>query len=134
MITAGKVKVVDQSSLLPTDRAVYDMTYNKLAQTMIDPRRPNKNKGETCSLAYAKATGIPVFATDESSLQPIIDSQLNTGIDDITCLRIRNVVEMIRDGEIALPRKTAKALWRIAYNNEDIQNANEIFDKNIWPI
>lgn len=76
----------------------------------------------------------PVFATDEAHLQPIIDSQLNTGIDDITCLRIRNVVEMIRDGIIALPRKYAKALWRIAYNNEKTANANDIFDREIWPL
>lgn len=85
-------------------------------------------------MAYAKATGIPIFATDEAHLQPIIDSLLNTGIDDITCLRIRNVVEMIRDGEIDLPRKYAKALWRIAYNNENVTNANDIFDREIWPL
>lgn len=101
---------------------------------MIDPRKPSKNKGEACSLAYAKATGIPIFATDEAHLQPIIDSQLNTGINDISCLRIRNVVELIRDGQINLPRKYAKALWRIAYNNEDVHNANKIFDEQIWPL
>lgn len=134
LIKAGKVILVDQSMLSPADRAVYDMSYTVLERVMINPHRPNKNKGETCALAYAKATGIPVFATDESKLQPIIDAQLNSGIDDITCLRIRDVVEMIRSGEIALPRKYAKALWRISYNNEDVKNANEIFDKEIWPI
>lgn len=134
LIASGKVKLVDQSTLDPADRSVYDMTYTRLAQVMIDPRRPNKNKGETCSLAFAKATGIPIFATDESSLQPIIDTELNTGIDDIKCLRIENVVEMIRDKEIQLPRKYAKALWRISYNQEDVQNANAIFDKRIWPL
>ena len=36
-----------------------------LAKVMIDPRRPNKSKGEVCSLAYARQPGIPVFATDE---------------------------------------------------------------------
>lgn len=134
LIASRKVKPVDQSILLPADRAVYDMVYTQLERIMIDPRKPNKNKGEVCSLAFAKATGIPIFATDESSLQPIIDAQLNTGINDITCLRIKNVVEMIRDGKIELSRKYAKALWRIAYNNEDVQNANEIFDKEIWPL
>lgn len=131
LIRSGKVKVVDQSILSPLDRAVYDMAYAALERIMINPKKPNKNKGEVCSLAYAKATGIPIFATDESSLQPIIDTQLNTGIDDITCLRIRDVVAMIRDGEIDLSRKYAKALWRIAYNK---QNANEIFDQKIWPV
>lgn len=82
----------------------------------------------------AKATGIPIFATDESSLQQIIDVSLNSGINDIRCLRIRNVVEMIKNGEIDLPRKYAKALWRISYNNDTVKNANEIFDKEIWPL
>lgn len=125
---------MDQSTLSTTDRVVYDMSYSALEQTMIDPRKPNKNKGEVCSLAYAKATGIPIFATDESSLQEIIDAKLNTGINDIHCLRIRNVIEMIKDGEISLPRKYAKALWRISYNSDNVQNANDIFDKEIWPL
>ena len=110
LISSGNVKLVDQSTLSTTDRVVYDMSYSALEQTMIDPRKPNKNKGEVCSLAYAKATGIPIFATDESSLQEIIDAKLNTGINDIHCLRIRNVIEMIKDGEISLPRKYAKAV------------------------
>ena len=134
LISIGKVRIVDQSTLSPVDRAVYDMSFQALKRVMINPLKPNKNKGEACSLAYAKATGIPIFATDEAHLQPIIDSLLNTGIDDITCLRIRNVVEMIRDGEIDLPRKYAKALWRIAYNNENVTNANDIFDREIWPL
>lgn len=134
LISIGKVRIVDQSTLSPVDRAVYDMSFQALKRVMINPLKPNKNRGEACSLAYAKATGIPIFATDEAHLQPIIDSLLNTGIDDITCLRIRNVVEMIRDGEIDLPRKYAKALWRIAYNNENVTNANDIFDREIWPL
>ena len=134
LISIGKVRIVDQSILSSADRAIYDMSFRALERVMINPLKPGKNKGEACSLAFAKATGIPVFATDEAHLQPIIDSQLNTGIDDITCLRIRNVVEMIRDGIIALPRKNAKALWRIAYNNEKTANANDIFDREIWPL
>ena len=31
------------------------MAYKMLSEVMIDPSRPNKNKGETCSLAFAKA-------------------------------------------------------------------------------
>lgn len=134
LIYKGVVQIVNQSGLDPNSRAVYDMSYSLLERAMIDPRKPSKNKGEACSLAYAKATGIPIFATDEAHLQPIIDSQLNTGINDISCLRIRNVVELIRDGQINLPRKYAKALWRIAYNNEDVHNANKIFDEQIWPL
>ena len=134
LIDKGIVQIVNQSGLDSGSRAVYDMSYSLLERAMIDPRKPSKNKGEACSLAYAKATGIPIFATDEAHLQRIIDSQLNTGINDISCLRIRNVVELIRDGQINLPRKYAKALWRIAYNNEDVHNANKIFDEQIWPL
>ncbi|MDD7270853.1 MAG: hypothetical protein PUH25_03115 [Spirochaetales bacterium] len=134
LISKGKVRIVDQSTLSPADRAVYDMSFRALERVMINPIKPNKNRGEACSLAYAKATGIPIFATDEAHLQPIIDLVLNTGIDDITCLRIRNVVEMIRDGKIDLSRKYAKALWRIAYNNKNVTNANDIFDREIWPL
>ena len=88
----------------------------------------SENKGEACSLAYAKATGIPVFATDEKDLQPIIDKQLNTGIDDITCIRIVDIIIKARDGEVDVPRKVAKALWIIAGKNKDI------FDTEIWPV
>jgi hypothetical protein len=87
-----------------------------------------KNKGEACSLAYAKATGILVFATDEMNLQPIIDSQLNTGIDDITCIRIVDIVQTAHIGEINIPRKICKALWLVAGKKK------EVFDKDIWPV
>lgn len=97
-------------------------------EVMIDPTRPNKNKGEMCSLAYAKATGIPVFATDEKNLQPIIDKRLNTGMDDITCIRIVDIITKAKDGEIVLPRKIAKALWLVAGKKKDI------FDNEIWPV
>ncbi len=111
------------------DRTVYDAAYKNLEKVMINPKKPNKNKGETCSLAYAKATGIPVaFATDEKNLQPIIDKQLNTGIDDITCIRIVDIIVKARDGELDMPRKFAKALWIIAGKNKDI------FDTEIWPV
>ena len=105
-----------------------DATYRKLERVMIDPHKPNKNKGETCSLAYAKATGIPYFATDEMNLQPIIDSQLNTGIDDIKCMRIVNIIQTAHDGQISISRKVCKALWIVAGKKKDI------FDKEIWPV
>ncbi len=87
----------------------------------------NKNKGEACSLAYAKATGIPYFATDEKDLQPIIDKRLNTGTDDITCLRIIDIIQMARKGEIDIKRKICKVLWVIAGKDKDL------FNKKAWP-
>ncbi|MBP3041495.1 hypothetical protein J9303_18790 [Bacillaceae bacterium Marseille-Q3522] len=104
------------------------MAYNQLAAVMIDPRRPNKNKGETCSRAYAKVKSIPIFATDERNLQPIIDSQLNTGLNNIHCLRIVDIVNMAKNEDIHLPRKIAKAIWVISGKNKSD------FDRSVWPI
>jgi len=131
LVDNGTVEIVSEDELDSTEKATYQMTYHILANVMIDPEKPNKNKGETCSLAYAKTTGIPIFATDEKELQPIIDKHLNTGIDDIHCLRIINIVELVRDGKISLQRKYAKAMWRIASGRT---NANDIFDTEIWPL
>jgi hypothetical protein len=78
------------------------MAYSQLASVMVDPRKPNKNKGEICSLAYAKVKDIPIFATDECDLQPIIDSQLNTGMNDIYCLRIIDIINMAKNEQINL--------------------------------
>ena len=128
LVMEGKVELVNESGLESQDRLVYDAAFQKLAGVMIDPHKPNKNKGEACSLAYAKATGIPVFATDEMNLQPIIDSQLNTGIDDITCIRIVDIIEKAHAGEIGIPRKVCKALWIVAGKRK------EIFDTDIWPV
>lgn len=128
LIDEGKVVLVNESNLDNADRAIYDASYKNLEKVMINPKHPNKNKGEVCSLAYAKATGIPVFATDEINLQPIIDTQLNTGIDDITCLRIIDVIKKAKEGEIEVPRKVCKALWIISGKSK------EIFDNELWAV
>lgn len=127
LIVEEKIKLVNESDLDSKERVIYDAAYRNLERVMIDPHRPNKNKGEVCSLAYAKAKGIPVFATDEMNLQTIIDSQLNTGIDDIFCIRIIDIIEKTRGGEMDIPRKVCKALWVIAGKKK------EVFDKDIWP-
>lgn len=128
LISEGKVILVNESSLDGQVRATYDAAFSNLAKVMIDPTRPNKNKGEMCSLAYAKATGIPVFATDEKNLQPIIDKQLNTGLDDIICIRIVDIIMKAKNGEIGVSRKVAKALWIVAGKKK------ETFDNEIWPV
>ena len=127
LMHAGLITLVDESGLGAAQNTVYQMTYRQLEQVMINPDKPHKNKGEVCSLSYAKAASIPIFATDESKLQPIIDRHLNTGIDDITCLRIKDIVMMIKSGDIDLPRKTAKMLWRISGKSA------EVFNTDIWP-
>ncbi|MEG0759642.1 MAG: hypothetical protein RR505_14615 [Raoultibacter sp.] len=129
LVNNKKVKVVNETELDAQERAIYDMAFRKLSDVMIDPRKPNKNLGETCSLAFAKARSIPIFATDERKLQPIIDAQLNTGLDDINCLRIVDIIKMTRSGEIVgINRKTAKVIWVLAGKNK------EHFDKDIWPL
>lgn len=128
LIEEGKVKIVSEDELSKMDKFIYDASIKKLEIVMLNPKHPNKNRGEICSLAYAKATGIPVFATDEKSLQPIIDSQLNTGIDDITCIRIIDLIIEARRGNLNISRKLCKAMWVIAGNSK------VSFDTEIWPI
>lgn len=96
LIKEGKVTVVDEKDLNKEDRQIYEAVFNKLSSVMINPKKPNKNRGEACSLAYAKTLEIPVFATDEMNLQPIVDKLLNTGIQNIECLRIVGIVQKAR--------------------------------------
>ena len=110
LVSKGKVSVVNETELDPKERAVYDMAYSQLASVMVDPRKPNKNKGEICSLAYAKVKDIPIFATDECDLQPIIDSQLNTGMNDIYCLRIIDIINMAKNEQIILSPISSSAV------------------------
>ena len=125
----GVLEIIDENSLDPLEKVVYQGTYQSLANGMINPKRPKKNQGETCSLAMAKTKSIPYFATDEMELQPIIDKILNTGMNDIICLRIEDVIQRIRLGEISgFKRKEAKVLWRLAGKRTDV------FDKDIWAI
>lgn len=128
LIDDEKVILVDENTLENADRIVYNAALRKMEMVMINPGKPNKNRGEVCSLAYAKATGIPVFATDERNLQPIIDTQLNIGIDDITCLRIADIVKKAKEGEIDVPRKICKAMWVISGKPKDT------FDQELWPV
>lgn len=61
LISEGKVILVNESGLESKVRATYDAAYNNLEKVMLDPTRPNKNKGEMCSLAYAKAMLLQLF-------------------------------------------------------------------------
>lgn len=126
----GVLEIVDESSLKPLEKIVYQGVYQSLANVMINPKRPKKNRGETCSLAMAKTKSIPYFATDEKDLQPIIDKILNTGIgDNIYCVRIEDVIRRIKSGELGgFKRKEAKVLWRLAGKRTDV------FDRDIWAI
>lgn len=130
LINQGRLQILDENSLEPLEKVVYQGTYQSLATVMINPKRPKKNQGETSSLAMAKTKSIPYFATDEMELQPIIDKILNTGLDNaITCLRIEDVILKIKSGELeGFKRKEAKVLWRLAGKRTDI------FDQDIWAV
>lgn len=121
-------EVLDENSLNSLEKIVYRGAYQSLAQVMINPQKPKKNRGETCSLAMAKTKSIPYFATDEMDLQPIIDRILNTGIgSDIYCIRIKDIILRMKSGELeGFKRKEAKVLWRLSGKNSDI------FDSEIW--
>lgn len=125
----GVLELIDESSLTPIEKITYQGIYQSLATVMINPQKPRKNQGETYSLAMAKTKSIPYFATDENGIQLIIDKILNTGIDDITCVRIEDVIQRIKTGQLQnFTRKEAKVLWRLSGKQ------TEIFDKYIWPI
>lgn len=125
----GILELLDENDLNFDEKNVYQGAYGKLADVMIDPERPKKNRGETCSLAMAKTKSIPYFATDEKDLQPIIDRISNTGLDNIFCVRIEDVIRKIKSGEVeGFKRKEAKVLWRLAGKSTDV------FDNDVWPI
>lgn len=129
LIEQGMVEIIEESCLNKLEQKVYRSIYRSLTNVMINPRRPRKNQGEVCSLAMAKTKSIPYFATDEKDLQPIVDKILNTGIDDVVCIRIEDIIYRIQSGELAgFKRKEAKVLWRLA--GKEIK----VFDERIWPI
>lgn len=129
LIENGIAEIIDDSSLSVFEKAIYEATFLSLASVMINPQKPNKNHGEVASIAMAKTKSITYFATDEKDLQIIIDEKINTGIDDIHCIRIIDIIKRIKEGTLkGLKRKEAKVLWRLSGKSTDW------FDKEIWPI
>ena len=129
LIKQSLLEVIDESSLTSLEKSIYQGIYQSLSKVMMNPTQPRKNQGETCSLAMAKTKSITYFVTDEKNLQPIIDRVLNTGIDNIVCIRIVDVIRRIKSGELeGFIRKEAKAMWRMSGKDASV------FDKSIWPI
>lgn len=129
LIDSGWMKIVSETELSSNEKLVYYATWKMLSQRMIDPRYPRKNLGEVSSLSYAKTKSVPIFASDEMHLQTIIDAVLNTEIQRITCLRIIDIIQATKAGEIpVLQRKDAKLLWIISAKRK------EVFDSEIWPL
>lgn len=129
LIQDGVLELIDEYQLDSIERKINDATFASLASVMINPKKPKKNAGEVSFLAMAKAKSITYFGTDEKDLQTIIDEKLNTGIDNIYCIRIIDIIKMFRDGKIeGLNRKETKALWKLS------GKPTEWFDKEIWPL
>ena len=130
LIKSGKVKILTEAELSSNELTGYIATYNKLGRVMLNANNPNKNRGEVCSLAMAKTKGIHYFASDEKkvNLQDIIDQLLNTGMDDITCVRIQDIINLIKDGKLSdMTRKDARLIWIISGKDK------AFFDSKIWP-
>ena len=129
LIQEGILELIDEYQLSGIERKIYDAIFNSLASVMINPNKPKKNAGEVSSLAMAKVKSITYFGTDEKDLQTIIDEKINTDIDNIYCIRIIDIIGMVRDGKFeGLKRKEAKALWKLS------GKSTEWFDKDIWPL
>ncbi|WP_294351029.1 hypothetical protein [uncultured Clostridium sp.] len=128
LIRDGKIEILDENELSELDKMVYYSIIDKLKKVMVGTKEEGKNWGEVVSISMAKVKGIPYFMSDEGSLQKIIDTNLNTGSNnDITVIRVRQIIELIRDNpELKIDRKTAKAIWR------STGQSNEYFDEVIW--
>jgi hypothetical protein len=63
----------------------------------VDPetRENGKNWGETVSVAFAFASGIPFILSDERELQELLNKELNSGTDkDILVIRLRDFIRL----------------------------------------
>jgi len=108
---------------------IYASSISLLKNSMWTPRNPKKNLGEIHSLALAKALGVPIFMTDEVNLQEIIDYHLNTNDSIISCFRIIDIIQEIKQDRLqGMARKQAKLLWVLSGKNKDD------FDRSIWPL
>ena len=127
LIKSGILELIDEEQLNAIERHIYNAIYESLARVMINPKRERKNRGEVSSLAMAKTKSITYFGTDEKDLQLIIDEKLNNGMDDIYCIRIIDIIYMIKNGELeGLKRKDAKNVVEI------VRKSVERFDREIW--
>ena len=128
LIDLGIIEVLDEDSLEPLDRKVFEDTKNILKWAMIGTKERGKNWGEVLSLSMAKVLAIPYFMSDERELQGIIDRYLSTGSnDDIKVIRIKDLIAWIKDNpECGLNRKLAKVLWVGTGKNK------KEFDDFIW--
>jgi hypothetical protein len=107
---------------------VYDETVSLLESVIEETMPGKKNWGEIVSIAYARAMGIPIFLSDESALQGILDENVNSGNDDpkdIHIIRIAEFISWMKKAE--LDRKLALVVWVASGKPKDY------FQKELWP-
>lgn len=138
LISEGIVEVLNPDIVLAeaATKSVYTETKQTLFKELLGEEVP-KNKrgkhfGEVHSLAIAKALSIPVFMSDEGNLQPIVNRLLNTGIDDITVFRLKNILLWMKENtECGFNKNDAKA---ILFGTTDRQylESNKVWFKENW--
>jgi len=117
LISENIVEVLNPDVVLieGTMKNIYAETKRKLFKDLVGEEEPRvkrgKNFGEVHSLAISKALSIPVFMSDEGNLQPIVNRLLNTGLDDITVFRLRNIILWMKENpECGFNNQDAKAI------------------------
>ena len=133
LLDKGLAEIVDQESVEqkggPLAVAVYEATVKMLLAADGDTQEGGKNWGEVVSLALAKALNIPVFLSDDTGCQQLVDNCLNLkdnpeGEGNIRIVRVVNFVIWMRDNGLA--RKWGRVLWIAA------EKPRDGFDR-IWP-
>lgn len=137
LITQDRAEIVDLSSLPSAlEKALYQEVVKLLKQADTKTREMGKNWGETVSLAYAKASSIPYFLSDEKDLQQLADDFLNNeNAQDIQVIRVRDFILALK--EAGFRRKECQMLWLVANfdperKEESREWAKEVFNQELW--
>lgn len=139
LIEQEKAEIVDLSSLPSSlEKALYQEIVTLLKEADAQTKEIGKNWSETVSLAYAKASNIPYFLSDEKDLQRLADDFLNNENDqDIQVIRVRDFILALK--EAGFKRKEAQMLWLVANfdptrKGESREWAKMVFNKDLWPL
>jgi hypothetical protein len=140
LVKRGQAKIVDAETLKqedPQKLIIYQQTIQHLEKADPKTRRNGKNWGETVSIAYAFAIGIPSILSDERALQKLLDDEINSGTNnDLKVIRLQDFILGMK--EKGLSRKAAYAIWCLAHQDdrekEKMEWAKSIFQQDMWII
>jgi hypothetical protein len=136
LIEEGFVRIINPKVdfSLPLQETMYTESLEILFDEIVGIKLPSyprgEHYGEVYSLAAAKALGIPIFMSDESSLNQVIKRVLNTGIDDISVARLKDIILWIHDNGFS--RSDAKAIY-IGNSSKEYMEANKKWFAQNWP-